>query len=135
MGLGRLLCRSEKSMEQRMTSRSYMDRRETGAFPVVRIVSDNEGSLVTQNRSEVSEKMLFPEAEAFVPSNGPQSIYAYEYTTGMPMDICYNEFGDDPVDLLRVRQYNIPRAIYGGSKETIVKVEVRQLENHLVVTT
>jgi len=41
------------------------------------------------------------------------------------MDVSYKTFGNDPVDLLYVGQYNVPQTIDGGAREAIIKVEVR----------
>ena len=65
--------------------------------------------------------------ETLTSATGPLSIYTYEYEKGTAMDVCYKSFGDDPVYLLYVRQFNVPQSINGGAREAIIKIEVRVL--------
>jgi hypothetical protein len=108
------------------STRRRPDNSDRGAFPLVRIVSDTQGVQRTVAGKPTNKPMMPPESH-LASATGPQSIFTYEYEKGMPMDVRYKTFGDDPIDLLYVRQYNVPQTLDGGTSEAIIKIEVRSL--------
>jgi hypothetical protein len=128
---GKLLCRGHNVSDLDSTRKRPDPSNAHGEFPLVRIVSDGLGAQKTiagkstSNSALLIEQTILP--ETLTSASGPQSIYTYEYKKGVAMDVCYKSFGDDPVNLLYVRQYNVPQAINGGAREAIIKIEVRIL--------
>jgi hypothetical protein len=122
---GKLLCRSHKNLDLDSMMRRP-DKSGRGAFPQERIVSDTQGVQKIVARKPTNKPMMPPESH-LASATGPQSIFTYEYEKGMPMDVRYKTFGDDPIDLLYVRQYIVPQTLDGGTSEAIIKIEVRSL--------
>jgi len=121
--LGSVSVNSDLTSQATSHARSYV--------PLVRIVSDiqgNQGPVVGNAKfiSGAHQQMQIQES-LLATSQGPQSIYRYDYDSGMDMDVCYKKFGDDPTSVLHVREYKLPLTAFPGTTDVIVMVEVRSL--------
>jgi len=41
------------------------------------------------------------------------------------MDVRYKHFGDDPEEVLNVREYMVPMTVFPGTNDVIIMIEVR----------
>lgn len=141
--IGKLLCHSQRvpyhtihggasSVRSDLTSQAT-SRASTPA-PQVRIVSDNQGNQgptvvgdgTGEKQSDIRQQMELQESD-FASSQGPQSIYIYEYDSGTPMDVRYKQFGNDPEELLLASEYVMPMRATPGSNDVVIMVEVRDI--------
>lgn len=136
--IGRLLCRSQKSaiLTKQSSIASDLTSQATSqasSLPRVRIISDtqgNQGHTFVANKandnqgSDIRQQMQLEES-TFASSQGPQSIYTYDYDSGTHMGLAYNHYGDDPEAVMSIREYNVPLTVLPGTNDVIVMVEVR----------
>lgn len=100
-------------------------------FPIVRMIADEKGGGL-QHSSVVAKIKDFKgnvpahlqvSPDAFLATQGPQSLYEYEYDDAEHMDVAYSHFGPNPLSLLMIRHHPAPPV--DSEKGSVVQVEVR----------
>lgn len=135
--IGKLLCQSQRpsyfsqpsavSVNSDLTSQATSLASEP--IHVVRIVSDtqgNQGPVVgsaKSGHSDIQQQMQLEESH-FATASGPQSLYSYEYGTGQHAVVRYTHFGDDPEEVMSVREYDFPLTVFPDSDDVVVMIEV-----------
>jgi len=134
-----IMCRSVKSLNCQQLKWSVesglpfheLSQTELAAiFPKVRSVTDNHegvGSELIKNSDAFAVKVPV-HLQAALQHSGPQSLFEYEYETGVHMFVSYYEFGEDvrnmkvetaPTPPLRIRKRS------SSLNKTMIQVEVR----------
>ena len=143
--LGRVVCCSVKNLNPesaRLAEESGLPIHELSKedlealFPKVRTIS--EQMPLSRNRSHIIgnsrtfEEDLPSHLQNIVQENGPQSLYQYEYETGVHKVIVYERFGPDPRETLHIRVSNRPPQLYQEGlfdpDKVIIQVEVSSKE-------
>lgn len=145
--IGKLLCQNQRpsyftnpsSVSVNSDLTSLATSVATEQVPMVRIVSDvqgNRGPVVGTrkgSKSDVYQQMQLQESH-FATASGPQSIYSYEYGSRKHMVVRYKKFGDDPEEVMTVREYQFPMTVFPGSDDVVVMVEVRTEQTLCLLT-
>ena len=134
------MCRSVKSLncqqmkwsaESGLPFHELSQRELSTIFPKVRSVTDDQEGVSSEliRNSDTFAMKVPVHLQAALQHSGPQSLFEYEYETGVHMFVSYNEFGDDVRSIMNVETAPTPppRIRKGSSSmnRTMIQVEVR----------
>jgi hypothetical protein len=94
-------------------------------FPAARMVSNsNIQTPIGEEVDFVNGVMGIP-SDKFLETKGPQSLYAYDYSSNEHMDVSYSTYSEDPIASLVVRSLGpVPSLLPDAGKKVIIQVEV-----------
>lgn len=146
LGVGRLVCRSSKEVDEETlfwTMRSGIPIHEltpnelAEILPGIRLIPDNHHGTQDKNSILIGPSNSFEAnlpahlqlpAWSFEIGKGPQSLYEYEYGHGSHMNVVFDEFGENPLSLIRLVQYDTPPEAYKKGtvdyNKVVVQIEV-----------
>jgi hypothetical protein len=103
-------------------------RKEDAAevFPTTRMIANGKSHSITGQKADLVNGVMGVPSDCFVQSEGPQSLYAYDYDTNEHMDVYYADMNKKASSSLSVRKLGPPPSLSVESGEKIViQVEVR----------
>jgi hypothetical protein len=126
-GLKRLVCCGAKKYTEQGTEESGENRKReemSDMLPRSRMISDQQTSIVGK-KFDAEDVVLGVPSDRFLKAKGPQSLYAYDYTSNQHMDVAYSHFSQQHRAGIDCRAHaELPPMESPSGDRAIVQVEV-----------
>lgn len=121
----RVVCCSVKNMKGSDLVNRFNRVDAAEVFPATRMISNGRTHAITGQKADHVNGVMGVPSDRFFESEGPQSLYAYDYESNVHMDVQYGETNQRPRSSISVRNLGPPPSI--AWDEVVIQVEVRRI--------